>query len=152
MKSNYELRHTTTRLAAHGFHRKICWKSNCHSPEESCICRLCDRPYEKYHVLTCKIRVLSLTQHSKEDKSNSTLHIVCFSSHHHSSSIAAEISSLFRVSLSLGRARGREITSIVFVKLTKFSTKRTQSARNDTLLLFCYCLCLVWSYELRTVE
>jgi hypothetical protein len=43
MKSNYQLRHTTTCLAAHGFHHKICWKSNYHTPEENCICRLCDR-------------------------------------------------------------------------------------------------------------
>jgi hypothetical protein len=66
MESNYELRHTT-RSAAHGFHHKICRKSNYHTSEENCICRLCDRPCERYRILTCKKRLLSLTQCSKEN-------------------------------------------------------------------------------------
>jgi hypothetical protein len=66
-KSNYNLRHTTTRFATHGFHRKICQKSNYHTPKQNCICRLSDRPCERYHIVARKKRVLSLMQYSKED-------------------------------------------------------------------------------------
>jgi hypothetical protein len=35
MKSNDKLRHTTTPLAAHGFHHTFCRKSNYHTPKEN---------------------------------------------------------------------------------------------------------------------
>lgn len=58
----YELRHTLTRFAVHGFHYKLCCKKHFHEPDETCICELCERLCDRYHAKACEKRLSSLTE------------------------------------------------------------------------------------------
>lgn len=55
---NFQLRHLYTRFAVHGFHGKICQNASYHDPKEDCICKLCNEPCPRYHLVKCK----SITQ------------------------------------------------------------------------------------------
>lgn len=62
-RGNYELKHIMTRFAVHGFHHKICSNKKYHTPDlHLCICELCKRQCDKYHVMYCEQRVESLTK------------------------------------------------------------------------------------------
>ena len=52
-KANYELRHIFTCFAVHGFHHRICKRDTYHTPDELCVCKLCDKPCNRYHAMTC---------------------------------------------------------------------------------------------------
>lgn len=58
--TNQELRHFVTSMAIHGYHHKLC-KSKCfHDPGQDCVCDLCDKYCDRYHVLTCEKRSKSI--------------------------------------------------------------------------------------------
>lgn len=57
-------RHVVTRLAIHGFHHKICRTQRFHHPDDDCICSLCDRKCERYHIIMCGKRTKSITDYS----------------------------------------------------------------------------------------
>lgn len=61
-RGNYDLRHVVTRLAVHGFHHRICNVERFHQPDKNCVCKLCGKLCERYHVMTCKLRQESLTK------------------------------------------------------------------------------------------
>lgn len=63
---NFELRHLVTRLAVHGFHNKICSNNRYHDPSDNCVCSLCAKMCERYHILRCEKRKKTLTQYSKD--------------------------------------------------------------------------------------
>jgi hypothetical protein len=67
--AEYELSHRTTHMAVHTFYHKIYKSKSLHSPDISCLCRLCDRQ----HILSCKSRTQSLSEMSNE---NWNMHIV----------------------------------------------------------------------------
>ncbi|PSN37056.1 hypothetical protein C0J52_20892, partial [Blattella germanica] len=52
-EGGYELRHTVTRLAVHGFHLKLCNTKSLHDPGPQCICARCGEQCARYeyHVL-----------------------------------------------------------------------------------------------------
>lgn len=60
-KSGYELRHSVTRFAVHGFHYKACSTKRYHEPNLDCVCDWCGKPCDRYHVLQCSNRIISLT-------------------------------------------------------------------------------------------
>ena len=64
--ANYELRHMVTRLAVHGFHDKVCRNKKYHTPMVTCVCELCERPCERYHILTCANRSKHLSEYARE--------------------------------------------------------------------------------------
>ena len=67
-KAGYALRHLMTRFAVHGFHHRICNRDTYHEPDESCVCKLCERNgCDRYHVMTCKQRTVSLTKFCVSD-------------------------------------------------------------------------------------
>ena len=67
-KAGYALRHLMTRFAVHGFHHRICNRDNYHEPDESCVCKLCERNgCDRYHVMTCKQRTVSLAKFCVSD-------------------------------------------------------------------------------------
>ena len=61
-EGGYELRHTVTRLAVHGFHHKLCNTKSFHDPGPQCICARCGEQCARYHVLDCKMRPESLVK------------------------------------------------------------------------------------------
>lgn len=61
MNTDYELRHITTRFATHGFHHLVCQNKTYHTPNEGCVCELCHRTCDRYHVMVCPERTGSLT-------------------------------------------------------------------------------------------
>ena len=65
-RPNQELRHVLTRLATHGYHHKICKTSHYHSPNEDCVCSLCEQQCDRYHITKCKHRTRSLKNYSRE--------------------------------------------------------------------------------------
>lgn len=60
--ANYDLRHTMTRYATHGFHHKICSNQKFHQPDINCMCKLCFKHCDRYHAQQCKMRTMSLTK------------------------------------------------------------------------------------------
>ena len=64
--ANYDLRHTVTRFAVHGFHHKICVVKSYHIPGPGCVCELCGRACDRYHALICCQRHLSLNRFCNE--------------------------------------------------------------------------------------
>ena len=64
---NQKMRSTVNRLAVHGFHHKVCVKTEYHTATEECVCKLCSEKCPKYHVLTCKKNNKSITELSSED-------------------------------------------------------------------------------------
>lgn len=65
-KENQDLRNVLTRLAIHGFHFKICENRKFHEPNNECICVLCKKHCEKYHLSFCGKRVRSIVDYSKD--------------------------------------------------------------------------------------
>jgi hypothetical protein len=60
-KPGYELRHSITRYAVHGFHHRLCRKKNYHDRDLNCVCELCGKLCERYHAEVCTKRTTSLT-------------------------------------------------------------------------------------------
>ena len=58
--TNQELRHFVNSMAVHGYHHKICRTKTYHDPDSICICDLCEKHCDRYHVLICKNRVKSI--------------------------------------------------------------------------------------------
>ena len=67
-RSGYELRHVMTRFAVHGFHHRICAIKTFHEVNEACICELCRKPCDRYHVALCKERILTLSKFCLEEE------------------------------------------------------------------------------------
>ena len=67
-RSGYELRHVMTRFAVHGFHHRICATKNFHEVNKTCICELCGKACDRYHVALCKERTLTLTKFCLEEE------------------------------------------------------------------------------------
>jgi hypothetical protein len=59
-KPNPPQRHLICRYAVHGFHHKLCRRSDFHEPNANCTCRLCNSPCGRYHFGECP-RVGSLS-------------------------------------------------------------------------------------------
>lgn len=51
--ANQPNRHLVARMAAHGFHSKLCKKRNCTEPDEGCVCRRCKLACPRYHAAQC---------------------------------------------------------------------------------------------------
>ena len=51
--ANQRNRHLVARLAAHGFHSRLCDREMCNDPNENCICRRCGKACPKYHANDC---------------------------------------------------------------------------------------------------
>lgn len=64
-QARYDLRHTMTRFAVHGFHHRICQTEKYHEPDEKCKCKLCGSNCDRYHLMWCKQRENSLTDFCK---------------------------------------------------------------------------------------
>lgn len=65
-QENQDLRNVVTRLAVHGFHHKICKNIKYHEPSKECVCSLCEKPCDKYHITLCEKRVKSIVDYSKD--------------------------------------------------------------------------------------
>ena len=65
-RASYELRHTVTRFAVHGFHHKICQSRSYHQPDVNCVCVLCGKVCDRYHAYWCSKRTVSITEFCKE--------------------------------------------------------------------------------------
>ena len=63
---NCELRHVITRLGVHGFHHLLCRDETFHDPTDSCVCNLCERQCEKYHIERCRKRTKSICEYAKQ--------------------------------------------------------------------------------------
>lgn len=66
MEADYDLRHTVTRFAVHGFHHRICSVNGFHEPDGNCVCNLCGHRCDRYHVFNCAERKSSLTKFCSE--------------------------------------------------------------------------------------
>jgi hypothetical protein len=67
----FKNRHVYTRFAVHGFHHLICTdRANYHDAKEGCVCKLCGKDCDQYHLENCEKRVLSITDyaHMAKDK------------------------------------------------------------------------------------
>lgn len=62
MAAGYELRHTMTRFAVHGFHHRLCRTKTFHLPAEDCVCELCLKSCDRYHARWCTQRSVSMTR------------------------------------------------------------------------------------------
>lgn len=51
--ANQPNRHLVARMAAHGFHSKLCTKENCNEPDDECVCRRCKLNCPRYHAAQC---------------------------------------------------------------------------------------------------
>lgn len=58
--TNQKLRHFVTSLAVHGYHHKICRIQCFHEPDDNCVCVLCNKTCDRYHILVCGNRQLSV--------------------------------------------------------------------------------------------
>ncbi|KAJ4444686.1 hypothetical protein ANN_06483 [Periplaneta americana] len=72
-KENSELRHVITRLAVHGFHHLICKTRTYHDPSDSCVCTLCSKKCERYHIELCAKRTKSISESAKQKVYNKHL-------------------------------------------------------------------------------
>ena len=62
-KEKQKFRHIVTRTTVHGFHFRICQNEAYHSPNDSCVCKLCNMAAsDRYHIMTCTGRHVSLNQ------------------------------------------------------------------------------------------
>lgn len=66
INANQKMRHAIVKLAIHGFHHKICKNAAYHEPSEKCVCSLCGKHCEKYHINKCKKNTKSLSDYSKD--------------------------------------------------------------------------------------
>ena len=57
---NFPLRHVFTRMAAHGFHYRICNQKGFHHASNQCLCTLCNQTCGQYHLLNYTARRKSL--------------------------------------------------------------------------------------------
>lgn len=64
---NFEKRHVFTRLAIHGFHHMLCKSKSYHDPVDTCICELCDKKCERYHIEICKNRRISVCDYANQN-------------------------------------------------------------------------------------
>jgi hypothetical protein len=55
-----------TQFAVHGFHHKICSMKNSRAVGEQCVCQLCGNKCDRYQVLPCAKRPMSLSQFCKD--------------------------------------------------------------------------------------
>lgn len=53
-KANQKDRHILTATTWHGYHHFICQKDHFHYPIENCVCRLCNKHANRYHILLCE--------------------------------------------------------------------------------------------------
>lgn len=58
--TNQELRHFVTSMAVHGYHHKICTNQSFHVPDDQCECVLCGNICDRYHILSCSNREVSV--------------------------------------------------------------------------------------------
>lgn len=65
-KENQPQRHIIIKLATHGFHHKMCKNKVFHEPCEACVCELCGKFCERYHILKCNRRTRSISEYSKD--------------------------------------------------------------------------------------
>ena len=62
----YANRHVITRHACHGFHFVLCQTKEYHSvAKPTCVCELCGKSMELYHLFNCDMNQSSLTQVAK---------------------------------------------------------------------------------------
>jgi hypothetical protein len=62
-------RHVFTRFACHGYHYLFCKNKSFHFESiDKCKCEFCGEQCEKYHILNCKIKKMSLREASKTRK------------------------------------------------------------------------------------
>lgn len=61
---NFKLRHVVTRLSTHGFHHLICRNKNFHDPNIACVCELCNKGCERYHIEQCPKRIKSISEYA----------------------------------------------------------------------------------------
>lgn len=62
---NNKIRSALTRLAVHGYHHKLCRRTNYHDPSTECVCKLCHKPCARYHFNECSKRTKSLLEYSR---------------------------------------------------------------------------------------
>ncbi|MGL4389034.1 MAG: reverse transcriptase family protein, partial [Brevinema sp.] len=62
---NQKNRNVVTRFAAHGFHHSICNTKEYHNCDENCICSLCNKKCDQYHLLSCTKRQLSVCYYAE---------------------------------------------------------------------------------------
>ncbi|PSN52756.1 hypothetical protein C0J52_07474 [Blattella germanica] len=62
---NQELRYVVTRMSAHGFQSRVCKNDKYHKPSSECVCVLCGKQSERYHLLNCEKRTRSLTEYAR---------------------------------------------------------------------------------------
>ena len=62
--SNFELRHVVTRLSIHGFHHLLCTNKTHHDPTPACVCELCSKVCERYHIELCTKRLRSIRDYA----------------------------------------------------------------------------------------
>ena len=62
--SNFELRHVVTRLSFHDFHQLICTNKTYHVPTPACVCELCSKDSERYHIELCTKRLRSIRDYA----------------------------------------------------------------------------------------
>lgn len=65
-KENQDQRHVITRYSIHGFHHKICKIKKFHEPSEECVCELCNKTCDRYHITKCNNRTKSLNEYAKD--------------------------------------------------------------------------------------
>jgi hypothetical protein len=62
-------RHVFTRFACHGYHYLFCKNQSFHfEPVCECVCKFCGNHCDKYHILTCESRKMSLREASITQK------------------------------------------------------------------------------------
>lgn len=64
-EAGQDQRHVVTRLATHGFHHKICRTQGFHQPRDDCVCSLCNRKCDRYHLISCVKRTKSIRDYSE---------------------------------------------------------------------------------------
>ena len=68
----FKNRHVYTRFAVHGFHHLICTdRVNFHEAREGCVCKLCGKDCDQYHMEKCEKRVISITEYAHMAKNKS---------------------------------------------------------------------------------
>jgi hypothetical protein len=60
-------RHVDTRFAVHGFHHLVCVNPAYHNATSSCVCKLCGKKCETYHLIKCTKRTKTLYKYANED-------------------------------------------------------------------------------------
>ena len=66
-RANQEQRHVVTRLAVHGFHTKLCTNKKYHTPNSNCVCELCNKQCDRYHIIKCKSRTETISGYANSN-------------------------------------------------------------------------------------